>query len=83
MCFFHQWGKWAQYDVNIPAVQISKKWQLSQATDHMQKRQCEKCGTEERKKIVKLLLEIRKKNWDESLTKKNLPILINFINTLK
>jgi len=35
-----------------------------------------------RKKIVKILLKIRKSNWDESLIKKNLPILINFINSL-
>lgn len=35
-----------------------------------------------RKKIVKILLKIRKSNWDESLIKKNLPFLIDFINSL-
>jgi len=35
-----------------------------------------------RKKIVKVLLRIRKNNWDESLLKKNLPLLIDFINSL-
>ncbi|MBI2629580.1 nucleotidyltransferase domain-containing protein [Candidatus Pacearchaeota archaeon] len=36
-----------------------------------------------RKKIVKLLLKIRKDNWDKSLTKKNLPLLIEFMNVIK
>jgi predicted nucleotidyltransferase len=34
----------------------------------------------ERKEIVKTLLKIRKNNWDKSLTKNNLPLLINFMN---
>tara|TARA_Y100000310_G_C20574166_1_gene759634 strand:- start:524 stop:1225 length:702 start_codon:yes stop_codon:yes gene_type:complete len=33
----------------------------------------------ERKKIVRILMKIRKNNWDKYLTKKNLPILISFI----
>ena len=35
-----------------------------------------------RKNIIKLLLKIRKSKWNEALTKKNLPILTNFINSL-
>ncbi|MGD9276853.1 MAG: hypothetical protein PVJ67_06805 [Candidatus Pacearchaeota archaeon] len=41
-----------------------------------------KKSPKERKKIVKTLLKIRKNNWDKSLTKKNLPILIEFIDSL-
>lgn len=36
----------------------------------------------ERRAIVKILLQIRKNNWDETLMKKNLSVLINFIESL-
>ena len=36
----------------------------------------------ERKAVVRILLQIRKKHWDKSLTKKNLPILIGFIDSI-
>ncbi|MEJ2267676.1 MAG: hypothetical protein P8X70_01220 [Nanoarchaeota archaeon] len=39
--------------------------------------------SKERKAIVKILLQIRKNNWDKSLTKKNLFILIDFVNFLE
>jgi len=41
-----------------------------------------KKSPKERKKIVSILLKIRKNNWNKSLTKKNLPFLINFMNNL-
>ena len=37
---------------------------------------------QKRKRIVRILLKIRKARWDMSLTKKNLPLLINFVNSL-
>jgi hypothetical protein len=44
MCIFHKWGKWEQYDVIIPPRILSKQWRLSGATEHRQKKKCEKCG---------------------------------------
>ena len=37
----------------------------------------------ERKGIVRILLKIRKNNWDKSLTKKNLPLLIKFRKNIR
>ncbi len=36
----------------------------------------------ERKKVVKILLEIRKNKWDKKSMKNNFPILLDFINNL-
>ena len=44
MCIFHKWGKWEQYDVTTPRVILTKNWALEKATDHMQKKKCNKCG---------------------------------------
>lgn len=55
MCIFHRWGKWLQYDVPVPPRELSSKWMLCGATDHMQKRKCQKCGAERRQKIGETL----------------------------
>lgn len=44
MCIFHKWGKWQQYDVAVPERILSDKWRLSGATEHRQKKKCQKCG---------------------------------------
>jgi|TARA_B100001971_G_scaffold126792_1_gene116797 predicted nucleotidyltransferase len=35
-----------------------------------------------RKRIVRILLQIRKNNWDKKSMKDNLPVLLNFINSI-
>jgi predicted nucleotidyltransferase len=42
-----------------------------------------KKSPKERRGIVRILLKIRKNNWDKLLTKENLPLLINFLNNIK
>ena len=51
MCILHKWEKWQQYDVPVPPKTLSAKWQLSGATDHMQKRVCKKCGRQQIERI--------------------------------
>ena len=41
-----------------------------------------KFSPEKRKKVVRILLKMKKSKWDKNLAKKNLPLLIDFINTL-
>jgi len=44
MCIFHRWGKWQQYDRELPERVLSGQWGLKAAVEHRQKKKCEKCG---------------------------------------
>ena len=41
-----------------------------------------KKSPKERKKVVKILLNLKRNNWDQKLMKDNLPVLLDFINSL-
>ena len=49
--FFHKWGKWEQFDIDVPERLLTKNWMLSGSTKHMQNRVCEKCGKQQQEKI--------------------------------
>lgn len=44
ICIIHKWGKWRQYQENIPARQITENWGLSAAIEYRQVKMCDKCG---------------------------------------
>jgi len=44
MCIFHKWGKWEQYEKNIPSHRITQNWGLCAIKEYRQKRICKKCG---------------------------------------
>lgn len=44
MCIFHTWGKWEQFDKPVPKRMLSSNWMLDSATEHWQKKRCDKCG---------------------------------------
>ena len=43
MCF-HKWGKWEQYEIEVPERRLTQRWVLSAAIEYRQKRKCLKCG---------------------------------------
>ena len=57
MCIlWHDWRNWEQYEVNLPARQVTKKWGLSAAKETRQKRTCIDCGTMQDKYVKHELL---------------------------
>jgi hypothetical protein len=44
MCIFHNWSKWKQFKVSVPARQLTKNWGLCAATEYYQQKSCLRCG---------------------------------------
>jgi len=44
MCFFHRWGKWEQYDKEVPKKMVTESRGYPARTLHMQRIKCLKCG---------------------------------------